>query len=197
MTDTQATGTTRRTLIKALSAAGFAAGASRLVGAQSSQQGTQTTASGGEATLVVLGGEVEYWYGVYPEAIQGEENPTLQFRTGERYRVVWVNLDGVNHLLELRDGDGNNLQTTDAEANAGATQSVTFEATDAMSDYRCRFHPQSMAGAVELGSGFESSGNGGNATDGGGNTTGSGGNATDGSDNGSGSSGDGGSSGGY
>jgi len=184
MTDTQATGTTRRTLIKALSAAGFAAGASRLVGAQSSQQGTQTTAPGGEATLVVLGGEVEYWYGVYPEAIQGEENPTLQFRTGERYRVVWVNLDGVNHLLEIRDGNGNNIQTTDAEANAGASRSVTFEATDAMSDYRCRFHPQSMAGAVELGSGFESSGNGGSNSSGthdGGDSAGDGG-SSDGSD---------------
>lgn len=114
---------------------------------------TTTTPDG--AIPVVLGGRVSDWLGLAPSPIAGEENPTLQLRAGERYRLVWINLDGERHRWQGVDSDGNVLQRTDAARRVGATRSVTFEATDEMARYRCEFHPEEMQGSVDLGEGFE------------------------------------------
>lgn len=115
---------------------------------------TQTTTAD-EATPIILGGQAAYWLGLAPEAIVNQQNPTLQLQSGQRYQLIWMNLDGERHQWQIEDGEENILQRTEPTRRVGATRSITFEATDSMARYRCRFHPDRMQGAVELGSGFE------------------------------------------
>lgn len=108
-----------------------------------------------DATTIVLGGRTAYWFGLAPAAIEGRQNPTLQLRSGEQYRLVWINLDGEPHELRLEDGDENVVHRTETAEEVGATESVSFEATESLAGYRCEYHPEQMAGDVELGEGFE------------------------------------------
>jgi len=72
-------------------------------------------------------------------------------QAGQTYELVWENLDGVIHNFIIEDADRNELVTTEDVTEQGATASVSFEATEAMSRYYCEYHPQSMAGTVEVG----------------------------------------------
>lgn len=153
---------TRRTFLQTVGAASAVAGIGGLAGAQeTTDEGDETTTADGEetseddATLVVLGGRASYWYGLEPAAIEGEENPTLSLREGERYRLVWVNLDGEEHEWHVEDEDGDVLERTEAASSAGEVRELTFEASESMATYRCEYHPERMAGEVEIGDGFE------------------------------------------
>lgn len=157
----------RRRFLRAVGAASALAGVGGLAGAQETteQDGGGTTESGGEtettargqddATTVVLGGRTSYWLGLAPAPIEGQRNPTLRLREGERYRLVWVNLDGERHELLVEDGDENAVHRTEAAEEVGATRSVAFEADESLARYRCEYHPERMVGEVELGEGFE------------------------------------------
>jgi plastocyanin len=186
---------TRRRFLQALGAASAVAGAGGVASAQNTTEGEETTTEDGaegtattegdqttvaeDATTIVLGGRTDYWLGLAPKAIEGEQNPTLQLREGEPYRLVWVNLDGVEHELvvegsERADGEdtegedgegesgedgtteaGEDLVATDSTEEVGATASVTFTAGEAMAEYYCEYHPEQMRGLVELGEGFQ------------------------------------------
>lgn len=154
---------TRRRVLAAAGAAGFLAGAPNLVGGQETPTETPTddetpgttTSEGGEAaTTIVLGGRVEYWLGLAPEPIEGEQNPTLQLESGETYEIVWINLDGAKHELIGEDADGEELFASDSNEEVGATVASTFEASKELAEYYCEYHPESMRGQVELGEGF-------------------------------------------
>ena len=116
---------------------------------------TETTAEAGpppvldEAT-VVLGGQAGYWLGLAPSGIQGRPNPTLRLRAGREYELVWVNLDGVEHDFHVVDANGEDLADTSGRDDVGETRETSFEATPAMAEYLCAFHPQSMRGGVEV-----------------------------------------------
>ncbi|USZ67940.1 plastocyanin/azurin family copper-binding protein [Halorussus salilacus] len=174
--DAEPTGNeTRRTFLRAMGAASAVAGVGGLAGAQeTTEEGEETTteedtttegdetatteteeATDGDATTVALGGRTSGWYGLAPAAITGEENPTLALRDGERYRVVWMNLDGEQHELRLEDEDGEALERTDSASEVGETREVVFEASESLAAYRCEYHPEQMVGDVELGEGFE------------------------------------------
>jgi hypothetical protein len=101
----------------------------------------------------VLGGETEHWYGLSPTAddFHGRENPPLKLRVGERYRVVWINLDGALHEFQILDGTGRPLVETEATDVVGETREVAFTASPDMARYRCEYHPQTMVAAVQLG----------------------------------------------
>ena len=164
---------TRRRFLQALGAASAVAGAGGVAGAQETTtgseettadgegektttgEGDQTTTVAGDATPIVLGGRTEYWLGLAPKPIAGDRNPTLQLREGERYRLVWLNLDGVEHELVVEDGEGEQLVATDSNEEVGATASVSFTASEEMAQYYCEYHPEQMRGSVELGEGFE------------------------------------------
>lgn len=121
---------------------------------------------------IVLGGRVDYWLGVAPDAIEGEENPTLELEEGEEYELVWVNLDGVEHNAILEGEDGEELESSGDGETAGEAVSMTFEATAELSEYFCEYHPDSMRGSVELGDGFDlETGTDGDDTDGDGDDT--------------------------
>jgi plastocyanin len=156
---------TRRRFLQALGAASAVASGGGVASAQETTttgEGEQTTTEEGDrttdaddATTVLLGGRAEYWLGLAPEPIEGEQNPTLQLREGEQYRLVWVNLDGVEHELVVEDADGEELNASDSNEEVGATASVTFTASEEMAQYYCEYHPEQMRGSVELGEGFE------------------------------------------
>jgi plastocyanin len=118
------------------------------------EDGDQTTADD-DATPILLGGRAAYWLGLAPEPIESERNPALQLRDGERYRLVWLNLDGLEHELVVEDADGEELVASDSNESVGATASVTVTASEEMAEYYCEYHPEEMRGSVELGEGFE------------------------------------------
>lgn len=169
--ETHTIGKTRRRFLRSVGAGSAVAAFGGSAIAQETTEGQETTAgdqetrtegegdtqttTAGEATPIALGGRVDYWLGLAPTAIEGQQNPTLQLRAGEQYRLTWVNLDGERHRWQIEDEAGNPLQRTDPARRFGATRTVTFEATEEMAQYRCEYHPERMQGTVELGEGFE------------------------------------------
>ncbi|MFC4548755.1 MULTISPECIES: cupredoxin domain-containing protein [Halorussus] len=103
-----------------------------------------------DETTVVLGAQVGYWLGLTPAGIRGRPNPTLRLRAGREYDLVWVNLDGVEHDFHVADASGEDLADTSDRDGVGETHETSFEATPAMAEYFCAFHPQSMRGGVEV-----------------------------------------------
>ena len=113
-----------------------------------------------------LGGEVQAWQGQKPSSIAGKSNPTLKLKPGQKYRVVWENLDGQPHNFVLLDSSGNALESSDIMSQKGATQTVTFTATSKMAKYHCQVHPTTMVGTIQLpGGGQEADANSGISTD--------------------------------
>ncbi|WP_049969335.1 cupredoxin domain-containing protein [Haladaptatus cibarius] len=112
--------------------------------------GTETTT--GDERVIVLGGRTEAWLGLAPGVIERADNPTIGLVPGDRYRIVWVNLDGARHQLQIlgeENGEsGNVLRETETTSRRGATRSISFRATDRVRRYRCRYHPDSMRGNV-------------------------------------------------
>jgi plastocyanin len=129
--------TSRRTVLRIATAAGALAGIGGLVS--------------GQPTEIALDGEVEGWTGRSPPAIAGQTNPTLSLEPGRTYRVTWTNVDGAPHNFAIADADGNRPVSTEIVDEEGATQSVEFEATPAMAEYRCEVHPGTMRGQVAVG----------------------------------------------
>ena len=104
--------------------------------------------SSGNQRQILLGGQVSGWQGKVPESIRGDQNPSLELRPGTKYKISWINLDGVNHQFQILDNNGNVLEQTKADSQRGITRSFTFTATKKMKRYRCKFHPQSMRGTI-------------------------------------------------
>ncbi|MFC4541706.1 plastocyanin/azurin family copper-binding protein [Halosolutus amylolyticus] len=151
----------RRTALRFIGATTAAAGLTSAVAAQEDEDtGDDANGEGTDRLPIILAGRIEYWYGVAPEAIEGEENPTLDLEEGEEYELVWINVDGVEHELVVESGDGEELEASEASETAGEAVSMTFEASEDAAEYYCQFHPESMRGDVELGDGFDLSANG-------------------------------------
>ncbi|GAB3663278.1 cupredoxin domain-containing protein [Halopiger thermotolerans] len=157
MTDTDTdTDRTRRTALKILGATAATTGLA--AGAAAQENETDDSDGGGdesEQLPIILAGRTEYWYGVSPEEIEGEENPTLQFETGQEYELVWINVDGAEHELIVESEDGEELETSDSSETAGEAVSMTFEPSEDAAEYYCEYHPENMRGDVELGESFD------------------------------------------
>jgi plastocyanin len=166
----------RRTLLRA-SAIGLAGSIAGCAGASENRQQTETTTGGAQETTasaqdpeetIVLGGQVEYWYGVAPSSLQGRENPALTMEPGTVYEVVWVNLDGVEHELRLFDGNDEVDAATESASEAGESRSVVLEATEQLARYDCEYHPERMRGQVRAEAGETTAGTTTTTTEGGG-----------------------------
>ncbi len=147
---------------------------------------TNTTNGGGgggkqNQRTIILGARVGHWLGLAPKEIEGSRNPTLGFIPTERYKVIWVNLDGKEHefqILGQKNGEnGQVLYRTGSSSTEGQTRVLTFEPTDRIRRYRCRFHPDSMRGSINRNGQFGGGGTFTTGTSGGTNTntTGTGG----------------------
>lgn len=141
----------RRSVLKALGAAGAAGALGGLAGAQEGTTRTTAVADGG-SPRILLGAQVEYWFGIAPGAIQGGENPTLAYRPGEQLEVTWINIDGEKHQLQFLDADGNVVTETGEGEGDVSVVSTSFTAPEGIVAYRCRYHPNSMRGEVREGS---------------------------------------------
>jgi hypothetical protein len=158
---------TRRTLLKVLGGTGIGIGSAGFASAQDgnsgdTQSGTDHQQTGtdqqggsrdhgkssGNQRLILLGGQVSGWQGKLPESIRGDRNPSLELRSGVKYKISWVNLDGARHQFQILDANGNVLEETQTDKQRGITRSITFTATRKMKRYRCKYHPQSMHGKV-------------------------------------------------
>jgi glucose/arabinose dehydrogenase/plastocyanin len=107
----------------------------------------------GQETTIRLVGRVTAWQGAAPAAIEGQDNPTLTLEPGTDYTVEWENADGQPHNFAILDGDGNAVVSSEVMDEQGATQTVTFTASEEMSEYVCEVHPTSMRGNVDVGGG--------------------------------------------
>ncbi|ELY58463.1 blue (type 1) copper domain-containing protein, partial [Natronococcus amylolyticus DSM 10524] len=89
--------------------------------------------------------------GIEPEAIEGEQNPTLILEEGEEYEIGWPEGDGVRHNIEIWDEDGDVVDDyeTDLTDDPGDDQILTITATEEMAAYRCRPHG-SMEGEIRV-----------------------------------------------
>ncbi|SFC06163.1 Copper binding protein, plastocyanin/azurin family [Halobiforma haloterrestris] len=95
-------------------------------------------------------GDASAWQGVAPDAIAGEENPTLRLEAGTEYELTWENADGLQHNFSIEDEGGSDLQASELLGEEGATQTVTVTATAEMSEYYCQVHPGTMRGSIEV-----------------------------------------------
>lgn len=102
------------------------------------------------AADIELGGATPGWEGVAPAAIKGETNPPLELEAGGEYALVWENRDGLPHNFVIEDEAGESLVETEIISEEGATQEVTFTASEEMAEYYCGVHPESMRGTVEI-----------------------------------------------
>ncbi|WP_339102818.1 hypothetical protein [Haloterrigena salinisoli] len=105
--------------------------------------------AGGDADFQLIG-EASAWQGAAPDAIAGEANPTLQLEAGTECALVWENGDGLQHNFAIEDANGEDLLASELVREQGATQSVTFTASEEMSEYYCQVHPRSMRGGIEI-----------------------------------------------
>ncbi|MFC4548754.1 MULTISPECIES: twin-arginine translocation signal domain-containing protein [Halorussus] len=165
----------RRSFLLATGAVGAATSLGGLAAGQGTTTGQETTTAGGQATTILLGGEVEHWFGLAPSAIHGAENPTLQLQSGQRYEIVWMNLDGHEHELIIEDANGGEIVASESNEQMGATASLTFTASEEMAQYYCEYHPKRMRGDIQFGTGFETTTAGGTTTAANGTTTDGGG----------------------
>jgi len=90
------------------------------------------------------------WTGVAPSEIEGD-NPTLSLAAGEEYTLEWTNVNGALHNFVIETSDGSTPVETELMGEEGATQSVTFTATDEMTTYYCAPHRTlGMGGGIEI-----------------------------------------------
>ncbi|RZH68023.1 cupredoxin domain-containing protein [Natrinema altunense] len=143
---------TRRTALELI---GTTAAATGVAGAVTAQENGNEEEEETDRRPIILAGRIDHWYGIAPEEIEGEENPTLEFEDGEAYELVWINADGAEHELVLESDDGEELEESDSSETGGETVSVTFEADEDVTEYYCAFHPESMRGDVEFDGGFD------------------------------------------
>lgn len=156
---------TRRTALEFIGATTAVAGLAGVATAQDddTEDGDRDDAGdeapGGEGVEeqlpIVLAGRTEYWYGIAPDEIEGEENPALNLEEGQEYQLVWINVDGAEHELIVESEDGEELAESESSETAGEAVSMTFEASGDAAEYYCRFHPDTMRGAVEFDGGFD------------------------------------------
>lgn len=152
---------TRRTALRLIGATAAATGLTTAATAQDNETENESTgetggeSEEGEQRPIILAGRSEYWYGIAPEEIEGEENPALALAEGTEYELVWVNVDGAEHELIVESENGEELEASDDSETAGEAVSMTFEASGDAAEYYCEYHPEAMRGDVELGEGFD------------------------------------------
>lgn len=98
-------------------------------------------------------GVIEHWEGIEPEFIEGIENPPLTLIEGQEYDFRWVNGDGVEHNLEIRDEDDeviNDYVSDDVSEEGEETTLEGVEATEEMDVYICRYHEETQVGDIDV-----------------------------------------------
>jgi hypothetical protein len=145
---------TRRTLLKTTAATGALAGLGGTAAAEyrevledvDVESAMQGDAARNFAILGIVGG----WTGIGPAEIDSRTNPPLRLIEGEEHQVFWVNGDGNHHNFNIRNEDGDVVESTEIITEQGATQTLTFTADSSLAEYFCAPHPVQMRGPIEL-----------------------------------------------
>lgn len=116
--------------------------------AATSALGTLSGVGGAQPTEITLDGQASGWVGRSPATISGVVNPSLGLTPGQTYRVTWTNRDGAAHNFVVADSGGTQVVRSDIVDEQGASQTVEFEVTSAMTEYFCEVHPSSMRGQI-------------------------------------------------
>ncbi|WP_435156443.1 cupredoxin domain-containing protein [Haladaptatus sp. DFWS20] len=145
--------TSRRTALKltgsAVTSTVFAGCTGSLPGSGESKEDSGSKKKG-KGKEIRLGAKQNGWQGRAPKSIKGKKNPTLILQPGQKYTLIWENLDGKEHELYIvNKKDKPVVKSEDAEEK-GKTVSTTFTASKKMVQYYCEYHPQSMRGDIKL-----------------------------------------------
>lgn len=114
-----------------------------------------------QQTEFKLKGDASGWVGVAPSSIEGQTNPTLELEAGTTYTVTWENADGAPHNFAIETASGEKPVSSSIMSQQGQIQTVEFTASEAMSEYLCEVHPESMRGTTQVGGGSGGGGGGG------------------------------------
>lgn len=98
------------------------------------------------ALLGIVGG----WVGIGPAEIDARTNPPLRVVEGEEYEVFWINGDDAHHNFNIRNEDGDLVESTEIVEDQGESQTVTFTAEPDLAEYFCAPHPVQMRGPIEF-----------------------------------------------
>jgi len=151
-------GRSRRTFMRVAAATAGTAGVSGFVSGSGStlpdHEASGPCAENGTDKIppryVELGAFRNGWEAEFPPRIEGEQNPTLEFEAGQPYVIRWTNRDGGLHDFQIRDGEGNVLESTQRTATRGDTRVLRFVASEEMEYYLCSIHPSRMRGNIEF-----------------------------------------------
>lgn len=103
-----------------------------------------------QPTMFRLEAKASGWQGREPSEIAGQSNPTLNLEQGTTYEIVWENLDGQKHELQIRSNNGTTVESSTHSEMPGHTRKLSIAATGNLSVYRCEYHPNSMQGTVSV-----------------------------------------------
>lgn len=154
---------TRRTLLKAAGASTFAIAVAGCLGSDDNDNDGDDGNDDGNndagavdgfeidaGTEIEFDGYTQYWEGLEPADIAGEQNPTLVLEEGGEYTMTWINADGVTHDLQIWDDNGDLVDdlATESIGAEGDSDSLEFEATAEMTTYICQYHTGSQVGDI-------------------------------------------------
>jgi hypothetical protein len=98
-------------------------------------------------------GRVEAWTGLEPELIADEDNPTITLIEGQEYDFRWVNADGIEHNMEIRDENDQIIEEYQSDSVQEEGEEATIEgvtATEEMVRYICTYHESTQVGDIEV-----------------------------------------------
>lgn len=101
----------------------------------------------------VFEGRVRAWTALEPDFIADEENPTIVLFEGQEYNFRWINMDGIIHNLEIRDGNDEVVDDYQSESVSEEGEEVPLDgvvATPEMTTYICQYHPTSQVGDIDV-----------------------------------------------
>ncbi|KZN22636.1 hypothetical protein A4G99_19485 [Haladaptatus sp. R4] len=117
---------------------------------ENKKENSEKNGGSGSQKEIQLGAKKEGWMGRAPDSIKGKKNPTLSLEPGQKYKLTWKNLDGLEHELMLLDKNGEELKKSDDGEEKGKTVTMTFTASKKMAKYKCEYHPKTMRGEIKL-----------------------------------------------
>ncbi|ELY44610.1 cupredoxin domain-containing protein [Natronorubrum sulfidifaciens] len=107
----------------------------------------------GEVDEFYFDGQISHWGGIEPAIIEGEENPTITLIEGQEYTFRWVNADGVEHNLEIRDENDDIIDEYQSDDVSEEGEEASIEgvvATTEMTTYICTYHEETQVGDITV-----------------------------------------------
>lgn len=112
--------------------------------------GREYGAAWADVEEIRLRASAERWEGVAPDPIAGANNPAFRLVHGRTYQIGWENVDGLAHVLEIRNHEGDPIERSEEVAATGETASLSLEAVAGVGGYTCPYYEVTMTGDIEI-----------------------------------------------